>query len=95
MFTIEHEFDSTIITLVDEDQTPLLEDAVINVFEDRVTLSQWDSVKREMVKITLSISQTRDLEAALDLPKGSTACALQRTRPRNNRSTPCNLPPSG
>ncbi|MDO7706589.1 MAG: hypothetical protein MUQ12_05525 [Loktanella sp.] len=70
MFTIEHEFDSTIITLVDEDQTPLLEDAVINVFEDRVTLSQWDSVKREMVKITLSISQTRDLEAALDLPEG-------------------------
>ena len=70
MFTIEHEFDSTIITLVDEAKTPLLEDAVINVFEDRVTLSQWDSVKREMVKITLSISQTRDLEAALDLPEG-------------------------
>ena len=70
MFTIEHEFDSTIITLVDEDKTPLLEDAVINVFEDRVTLSQWDSVKREMVKITLSISQTRDLEATLDLPEG-------------------------
>ena len=70
MFTIEHEFDSTIITLVDEDKTPLLEDAVINVFEDRVTLSQWDSVKREMVKSTLSISQTRDLEAALDLPEG-------------------------
>ena len=70
MFTIEHEFDSTIITLDDEDKTPLLEDAVINVFEDRVTLSQWYSVKREMVKITLSISQTRDLEAALDLPEG-------------------------
>lgn len=70
MFTIEHEFGSTIITLDDEDKTPLLEDAVINVFEDRVTLSQWDSVKREMVKITLSISQTRDLEAALDLPEG-------------------------
>lgn len=75
MFTIEHEFDSTIITLVDEDKTPLLEDAVINVFEDRVTLSQWDSVKREMVKITLSISQTRDLEAALDLPEG--VCRLR------------------
>ena len=70
MFTIEHEFGSTIITLDDEDKTPLFEDAVINVFEDRVTLSQWDSVKREMVKITLSISQTRDLEAALDLPEG-------------------------
>lgn len=70
MFTIEHAFASTIITLVDEDKTPLLEDAVINIFEDRVTLSQWDTVKREMVKITLSLSQTRDLEAALDLPEG-------------------------
>lgn len=70
MFTIEHDFDATVITLVDEDKSPLLEDAVIHVFEDRVTLSQWDTVKREMVKITLSISQTRDLEAALDLPEG-------------------------
>jgi hypothetical protein len=70
MFTIEHEYDSTIITLVDEDETPLLEDAVINIFEDRVTLSQWDAAKREMVKITLSLTQARDLEAALDLPEG-------------------------
>ncbi|MDG1375958.1 MAG: hypothetical protein P8P56_02825 [Yoonia sp.] len=70
MFTIEHEFDSTVITLVDEDKTPLLEDAVINVFEDCVTLSQWDTQKGEMVRITLSLSQARDLEAALDLPEG-------------------------
>ncbi len=70
MFTIEHEFDSTVITLVDEGQTPLLEDAVINVFEDCVSLSQWDARKGEMVRITLSLSQARDLEAALDLPEG-------------------------
>ena len=70
MFTIEHTFDKTVIMLVDEDKVPLLEDAVINTFEDRVTLSQWDAVKGEMMIITLSLSQVRDLEAALDLPEG-------------------------
>lgn len=76
MFTIEHEFDKSVITLVDEDKTPLLEDVVINTYEDRVSLSQWDAVKGEMVSITLSLSQVRDLEAALDLPEG-----IYRLRP--------------
>jgi len=70
MFTIEHEFEKTVITLVDEDKTPFLEDVAIKTFEDRVTLSQWDTVKGEMMTITLSLSQVRDLEAALDLPEG-------------------------
>lgn len=70
MFTIEHTFDKTVITLVDEDKTPLLEDVVVNAFEDSVTLAQWDVVKGEMTTITLSLSQARDLEAALDLPEG-------------------------
>lgn len=70
MFTIEHAFEKTVITLVDEEKTPLLEDVVINTFEDRVTLSQWDAVKGHMMEITLSLSQVRDLEAALDLPEG-------------------------
>ena len=30
MFTIEHEFDATVITLVDEGEAPLREDATIN-----------------------------------------------------------------
>lgn len=76
MFTIEHEFDKSVITLVDEDKTPFLEDVVINTYEDRVSLSQWDAVKGEMVSITLSLSQVRDLEAALDLPEG-----IYRLRP--------------
>lgn len=70
MFTIEHEFERTVITLVDEDQTPLLEDVVINTYEDRMTISQWDAVRGEIVTITVSLSQARDLEAALDLPEG-------------------------
>lgn len=70
MFTIEHDFDRTIITLVDEDKSPLLEDVVINTFEEHVTLSQWDQAQQKMLTITLSLSQVRDLEAALDLPEG-------------------------
>lgn len=70
MFTIEHEFDATVITLVDEDKTPLLEDVVINTFEDQVTVSQWDPRTDQMQTVTLSLSQMRDLEAALDLPEG-------------------------
>lgn len=70
MFTIEHDFDATVITLVDEDKTPLLEDVVINAFEDQITLSQWDPRTGGLTTITLSLCQVRDLQAALDLPEG-------------------------
>lgn len=72
MFTIEHEFDSTVITLVDEGvDLPLLEDVIINAFEDCVTLDQVDPRTDEVMRITLSMGQIRDLAAALNLPEGS------------------------
>jgi hypothetical protein len=72
MFTIEHEFDATVITLVDEgEDLPLLEDVVINAFEDCVTIDQVDSRTDEVMRITLSLTQVRDLAAALNLPEGS------------------------
>ena len=72
MFTIEHEFDATVITLVDEGEDgPLLEDIVINAFEDCVTIEQVDPQTDEVVRITLSTTQIRDLAAALNLPEGS------------------------
>lgn len=72
MFTIEHEFDSTVITLVDEGgDLPLLEDVVINAFEDCVTLDQVDPRTDEVMQVTLSMGQLRDLAAALNLPEGS------------------------
>jgi hypothetical protein len=72
MFTIEHEFDATVITLVDEgeDGQPLQEDVAIAAFAECVTLTQYDArTDREQV-VTLSMAQLRDLAAALDLPEG-------------------------
>jgi hypothetical protein len=70
MFTIEHEFDATVITLVDEGGPPLLEDVTIHAFEDCVTLEQLDLRSDRVQKITLSLAQLRDLRAAMNLPEG-------------------------
>lgn len=83
MFTIEHDFDATVITLVDEGAaTPaaLREDVIITAFEDCVTLRQLDPKKDDEVVITLSISQLRELAAALNLPEGSYRLENPRTR---------------
>ena len=71
MFTIEHEFDSTTITMVDEGSTHLTEDVILNAFEDCVTVEQHDPVTDRMQRVTLSMRQVRDLAAALNLPEGS------------------------
>ena len=70
MFTIEHEFDSTIVTLVDDGHAPLQEDVVINSFAECITVEQFDPRTDTVAKITLSPEQVRDLAAALDLPEG-------------------------
>ena len=71
MFTIEHEFDASVVTLIDEGQAPLTEDVIINAFASCITIEQFDPRSEQVVRITLSINQLRDLEAALDLPEGS------------------------
>lgn len=70
MFTIEHEFDASVITLVDEGLGPLREDVVINAFDSEVTIEQWDPKTNAVVRITLSPEQLRDLTAAQNLPEG-------------------------
>ena len=70
MFTIEHEFDATIVTLVDEGEAPLKEDLVIHGFDDCVTVEQYDARTDRVNTVTLSMAQLRDLGAALDLPEG-------------------------
>lgn len=71
MFTIEHEFDATIVTLIDDGERPLKEDVTISAFASCVTLEQYDERLDAMRKVTLSMAQLRDLQAALDLPEGS------------------------
>ncbi len=70
MFTIEHDFDATVVTLVDEGAAPLKEDVIVQAFEDCVTVQQFDARTNRVDKITLSLAQLRDLGAALDLPEG-------------------------
>ncbi len=70
MFTIEHEFDATVITLVDEGRAPLQEDVIVQAFEECITVEQYDARTDRVQKITLSPEQVRDLAAALDLPEG-------------------------
>lgn len=71
MFTIEHDFDATVITLVDEGTAPLGEDIVINAFEDVVTLEQLDPRTENVHRISFTLSQLDDLIAALELPEGT------------------------
>lgn len=70
MFSIEHEFDATVVTLVDEGELPLQEDVIINAFAECITVEQFNPREERAEKITLSLEQLRDLAAALDLPEG-------------------------
>lgn len=71
MFTIEHEFDSTVITLIDEGEEPRCEDVTIHAGEDLISLEQLDPLTDEVQQVILSMAQLRDLMAALNLPEGS------------------------
>lgn len=82
MFTIEHDFDATVITLVDEGSAHLQEDVVILSFEDCVTVEQLDPRTDEVLKITLSQAQVRELAAALNLPEG-----IYRLKAKNGQAT--------
>ncbi|MEL7211659.1 MAG: hypothetical protein AAGK92_03285 [Pseudomonadota bacterium] len=70
MFSIEHEFDATVVTLVDEGAGPLQEDVAVQAFEDVIRVEQYDPRTDKVAVITLSLAQARDLAAALDLPEG-------------------------
>jgi hypothetical protein len=71
MFTIEHDFDATVITLIDEGTVALQEDVTILAFEECVVLEQADPRSGTILRISLSMGQLADLAAALDLPEGS------------------------
>lgn len=70
MFTIEHDFDATVVTLIDDPASHRQEDITINAFEDCVVIEQINPRTEEMQRITLSPAQLADLTAALNLPEG-------------------------
>ncbi|MCZ7676823.1 MAG: hypothetical protein M5U35_14445 [Roseovarius sp.] len=82
MFSIEHEFDCTVITLVDEGPAPLGEDVIVNAFAECVTVEQYDPRTESVARITLSPAQLRDLGAALDLPEGVYSLGGKTLNPR-------------
>lgn len=74
MFTIEHDFDATVITLIDEakPQTrPLNEDVVILTFDDRVVIEQMSPDGDEVNRVTFTMHQLAELRLALNLPEGN------------------------
>ena len=74
MFTIEHDFDATVITLIDEAEAqtrPLNEDVVILSFDDRVVIEQMEPGGDGVARIVLTIEQLNELRAALNLPEGN------------------------
>lgn len=70
MFTIEHEFDTTVVTLVDDGHAPLHEDVTVHATESAILLNQYDPRTDTVVTVRLSPEQWRDLTAALNLPEG-------------------------
>ncbi|MDO5704495.1 MAG: hypothetical protein Q4G49_05385 [Paracoccus sp. (in: a-proteobacteria)] len=74
MFTIEHEFDATVITLIDEASPgarPLNEDVVITAFDDRVLVEQMSPEGDTLATVVFSMEQLQELRAALNLPEGN------------------------
>ncbi len=70
MFSIEHEFDCTVITILDEGSKQLTEDITITNFQGCTTLEQYDPISDLINKITFSNSQISDLVTAIKLPEG-------------------------
>jgi hypothetical protein len=71
MFTIEHQFDATVITLIDEGTAPLAQDVIVEAYEDCVVIEQLDEDTDIPLRLTLSLRQVQDLAAALNLPEGT------------------------
>jgi len=61
MFSIEHDFDATVVTLMDEGESPLQEDVVLTAFEEVVQVEQYDPRSDSIQKISISMAQLREL----------------------------------
>ena len=85
MFTIEHEFDSTVITLVDEGQAPLQEDVVVNGFEECVTVEQYDQRQDQTQKSLYQSPRCEILWRPFLYRKGCIRAAIRNPHRRPRR----------
>ena len=69
MFTIEHEFESTIITTLDQKGDH--EDVEIHLDEESIFIRQWSEELQTFDLIELSMQQLKDIITAVDLPEGA------------------------
>jgi len=69
MFTIEHEFESTVITTLDQKGDH--EDVEIHLDEESIFIRQWSEELQTFDLIELSMQQLKDIITAVDLPEGA------------------------
>ena len=71
MFTIEHDFDASVITLIDEGPAPRKGDITITAFAEEVQVEQVDPRTETVSRVILSPAQLKELAHALNLPEGA------------------------
>jgi hypothetical protein len=69
MFTIEHEFESTVITTLDQEGEH--EDVEIHLDAESIFIRQWSEELQTFDLIELSMQQLNDIITAVDLPEGA------------------------
>jgi len=69
MFTVEHEFDSTLITTLD--QKGEQEDVEVHLDEESVFFRQWSEEIQGYDLIEMSMQQLKDIVSAIDSPEGA------------------------
>ena len=70
MFSVEHKFSKTRITLIDEGSTSLQEDVILDLDDEGAKITKYDERTGEDVTINLSRVQINDLISALHCPEG-------------------------
>tara|TARA_A200000159_G_C7063427_1_gene231307 strand:- start:254 stop:487 length:234 start_codon:yes stop_codon:yes gene_type:complete len=69
MFTIEHDEDETIITILDHEGD--LEDVGVLMYEDRVFIRQWNEHRQQFDLIAMNAHMYYKLMQAWSLPEGT------------------------
>jgi hypothetical protein len=69
MFTIEHEFESTVITTLDQEGQH--EDVEVHLDNESIFIRQWSEELQTFDLIELSMQQLKDIITAVDLPEGA------------------------